>query len=325
MEVNLAIKQFRYDGALSYILYDQQRLDAVVIDAQKGHMEDYRTALWENRLKVVLAADTGAVSQEMSASSFFRTEFKCDLLAPGAASVKVIPWGRHSLEVLETPGATGDSISLLFGGMVFTGDALWIGETARTDRAGADAGKMWRSAREVLGRLVDSTLVFPGHDYNGFLFSTIGIEKGKNSVFTYVNSELFFELKRAEAQAGAVDENRGVRNRPSSASISVEKFKKKLDEKTPGVICIDVRDELEFQEAHIFGSQNIPLEDLSRRLPELRAAKRIYLLCQSGRRSPMASATLDYVGLSDVVLVSGGIKAWVGAGYPLIGHKKISV
>lgn len=317
MDANLAIKQFRHDGALSYVLYDQKTLDAVVIDAHVQKMEDYRSALWESRLRVVLAADTGAVPGEFAASSHFRNEFKCDLLGAFSKTQMRVTWAGHDIEILETPGASHDAMSLLLNGLVFTGDALWIGETIRTDRGGADAAKLWKSARDVLGKVPESTLIFPGHDYSGFLFSVMEVEKRKNPVYTCANPELFFELKRGEEQS--------PRGRPSCASISVEKFKKKMDEKSSAHLCVDVRDEMEFQESHISGAINIPMEEIAFRLPKLRQAQRIYLICQSGRRSPLAAATLDYIGLSDVVLVSGGLKAWSAAGFPVLGPKKISV
>ena len=64
-------------------------------------------------------------------------------------------------------------------------------------------------------------------------------------------------------------------------------------------------------------TRNIPISELGLHLSELRRSKKIYISCLSGFRSAAASKTLSYVGLLDVVNVSGGFKAWANAGSPV--------
>ena len=45
-----------------------------------------------------------------------------------------------------------------------------------------------------LFNLPDETLVYPGHDYQGFTVSTIGEEKRANSRFTGINRQDFINL-----------------------------------------------------------------------------------------------------------------------------------
>jgi sulfur dioxygenase len=89
--------------------------------------------------------------------------------------------GALVLDVLETPGHTPESLSLVLGDKVFTGDALLIGTCGRTDFQGGDAGTLYDSIQTRLFTLPDGYLVYPAHDYHGRTSSTIGEEKRGNT------------------------------------------------------------------------------------------------------------------------------------------------
>lgn len=65
--------------------------------------------------------------------------------------------------------------------MVFTGDALLIRGCGRTDFQGGSASVLYDSITEVLYKLPDETMVYPGHNYQGIMQSSIGEEKQFNS------------------------------------------------------------------------------------------------------------------------------------------------
>jgi rhodanese-related sulfurtransferase len=74
-----------------------------------------------------------------------------------------------------------------------------------------------------------------------------------------------------------------------------------LDE---GAVIIDVRSPLEFNNGHIKGSKNIPLDTLQRRLDEIvKFNKPLITVCQSGMRSSTAKSFLEGKGLR---VVNGG-------------------
>lgn len=54
--------------------------------------------------------------------------------------------------------------------------------------------------------------------------------------------------------------------------VAWEEFKKLYDDKN--VVVIDVRDEGSFQNGHIPGSRSIPLDDVEKRIPELKKLKK---------------------------------------------------
>ncbi|KAI8388259.1 beta-lactamase-like protein [Radiomyces spectabilis] len=86
---------------------------------------------------------------------------------------------RTRIRFLHTPGHTPGSQSLLINdARLIAGDTLLCGLCGRTDLPGGDRKIMEHTLREVLGKLDDRIVVFPGHDY-GSEWSTIGIEREK--------------------------------------------------------------------------------------------------------------------------------------------------
>lgn len=81
-------------------------------------------------------------------------------------------------------------------------------------------------------------------------------------------------------------------------------------------VIIDVRTEDEWNEAHIAGSVNIPLDDLQERAAEVPRDRPVVLHCQSGYRSSMAMSILCAQQDGDIREMTGGIAAWQQAGLP---------
>ena len=108
------------------------------------------------------------------------------------ASGDRVTFGRHALEVRETPGHTNGCLSFVTDdrSRVFTGDALLIRACGRTDFQQGDARVLYRSVREKIFSLPDGTRVFPGHDYKGRTESTVGEEKRWNPRLGEARSEL---------------------------------------------------------------------------------------------------------------------------------------
>jgi glyoxylase-like metal-dependent hydrolase (beta-lactamase superfamily II) len=87
--------------------------------------------------------------------------------------------GAITLDVIHTPGHSPGGICLHAQGHLFTGDTLFVGDSGRTDLAGADRPTLGASIRRLM-QLPDETIVWPGHDYGPMPSSTIGWEKRNN-------------------------------------------------------------------------------------------------------------------------------------------------
>jgi len=84
-------------------------------------------------------------------------------------------------------------------------------------------------------------------------------------------------------------------------------------------LVVDVRTPGEFETAHIDGAINIPLDQVDAHLRRIvtDAGGTLVLVCQSGGRAQQAASKLASAGLHDIVIMTGGMTAWVAAGGPV--------
>ena len=62
------------------------------------------------------------------------------------------------------------------------------------------------------------------------------------------------------------------------------------------VTLLDTRTPGEYSRGHIDGFKNIPVDELRERIGEIEAGKKIYVICQSGLRSYIATRILEGYG-----------------------------
>jgi glyoxylase-like metal-dependent hydrolase (beta-lactamase superfamily II) len=86
-----------------------------------------------------------------------------------------VKFGHVSLKVIQTPGHSPGSISLLGAKEIFTGDTLFAGSIGRTDFPESSEQDMKVSLKK-LADLPDNCVVYPGHGP----ITTIGEEKRSN-------------------------------------------------------------------------------------------------------------------------------------------------
>ena len=73
---------------------------------------------------------------------------------------------------------------------------------------------------------------------------------------------------------------------------------------------IDVREQWEWDIAHLEGSELIPLSSLPARVHALDTARSYALLCHHGMRSEMAANWMAQHGFTSLINIDGGIDAW---------------
>ncbi len=85
-----------------------------------------------------------------------------------------------------------------------------------------------------------------------------------------------------------------------------------------GAFFLDVRTQAEYDQGHIAGSVLIPIDQLQKRLNEVPRDQAVVLVvCRAGAQNSDATAILRQAGYSHVTCISGGMKAWASAGYPV--------
>jgi glyoxylase-like metal-dependent hydrolase (beta-lactamase superfamily II) len=187
-------------GCLSYLTYDPASNQAVLIDpsAEIG-LPAYIDALTKEGLKLVYIIETHTHADHISIAREVQEATGATLvrhaLAPSPhkdmpmTGGEELELGEARLKVLATPGHTNESISLYNGTELFTGDALLIGGTGRTDFQVGDSETLYHTLHHVIGALPVETVVRPGHDYKGHTGTTLGDEMHTNPRFLMCESE----------------------------------------------------------------------------------------------------------------------------------------
>jgi rhodanese-related sulfurtransferase len=200
--------------------------------------------------------------------------------------------GRVRLTVLETPGHTVESISILVFDLdvdarqpqaILTGDTLFVGDVGRPDLRASlgwsanDLGKMlYHSVRDKLLPLPDATLVYPAHGAGSLCgkqlsketVSTIGEQRRTNYALQPMSEPEFIELVTADQPDApsyfTYDAVLNTKERPTLSQM-LEHQLKPLDLEVlqslqaVGAQVLDVRDPVEYSRAHMKGSLNIGL------------------------------------------------------------------
>ena len=103
------------------------------------------------------------------------------------------------------------------------------------------------------------------------------------------------------------------------AEISAREAANALKGSEPPLV-LDIREQWEWDVAHIDGSQHIPLGQLPRRIAEVDTRREIVTVCHHGMRSLSARELLKGAGFSRVRSLAGGIDAWAQEVDPTLGR-----
>ncbi len=222
---------------------------------------------------------------------------------------------------------------------VFTGDALLVRGAGRTDFQQGNAHRLFRSIREELLSLPDDCIVCPAHDYEGRTSSTIGEERrfnprigggGREEDFVGYMENLGLphpkqldvavpaNLRAGEPEGGvaalAADWAPVVTTYAGLSEVAPEWVATHRGE----VTVLDVRSAAEYggELGHLEGAQLIPLEQLRTRTAEVPRGKPVVVVCQTGKRSGLATGILRKAGIPRVANVAGGMVLWRDLGLP---------
>ncbi|MEU4685271.1 MBL fold metallo-hydrolase [Streptomyces xinghaiensis] len=214
------------------------------------------------------------------------TEYESRKLTDGER----IGLGDVTLQIMETPGHTPESVSVLvyehagdevpYG--VLTGDALFIGDVGRPDllaSIGVTADELGRmlydSVHNKLMALPDEVRVFPAHGAGSACGknlstqrqSTIGEQRATNYACAPMDEDQFLAVVTAgQPSAPGYFVYDAILNRKShelfdpsttAPSLSVEEF---LARRDAGAVIVDGRDPQEFAAGHLRGSVNVPAD-----------------------------------------------------------------
>jgi len=296
------LKQFYLNclAHASYLIADEQSKVAAVVDPQRD-IDQYVAFAAEHELQIEhvflthFHADFVAGHLELrnrtGAVIYLGASAQAEYAFTPVHDGDTIDLGRVRLKVLETPGHTAESISIVVYDLsrsadpqaVLTGDTLFIGDVGRPDLrvalgwSAADlGGLLYDSLRTKLLRLPDDSLVYPAHGAGSLCgkalsketVSTLGEQRRSNYALQPMSKEEFVELVTADQPDAppyfTYDAVLNSKERPTlDTALALELKPLPLDRvlalQAEGAQVLDTRDAAEFAAAHLAGSVNIGL------------------------------------------------------------------
>ena len=283
----------------SYFLADETTGRAVVVDPRRD-IEQYLESAKEHGATIELVIETHfhadflsghlelakATGAEIGYGARANPLFVARALHDGER----ISLGDLTLEILETPGHTPESISIVvyehtnddvpYG--VLTGDTLFIGDVGRPDLlsslgATSDdlANMLYDSLRDKLMTLSDGTRVFPGHgagsacgkNLSTDITSTIGDQRATNYALQPMSRDEFVHVvTEGQPSAPAYFVYDAMRNRETHELLHEHEHPTSLtihdalERERQGAVLLDTRESAAFATGSLLGSVNVGLE-----------------------------------------------------------------
>lgn len=340
----MVFEQVATGGCRSYVLGCAETCAAVLIDPELSQIDRYLALASQHGLRIRHLIDTHTHADHFSATREISRRLQVPItmhqLSPApfldmrVGDGESIVVGKMRINVLHTPGHTRDSMCLRIDNRLFTGDTLLIGATGRTDLPTGDPEALYDSLFNRLLKLDPEYEVYPAHEYKGRDHTTLGQELKNNPRLQKRERAEFVEMMRnlnlsmpthlTEALRTNLSGGKTVAQLLSEAAhlvpfMSLEELKSRIESKDLDLIVLDVREREAFMAGHVPRARHLPRGQLELRVNEELPdpTLRILTVCEFGRISTLAAATLRQIGFQRAIALDGGMKAWREAGYPL--------
>ena len=340
----MIFEQVATGGCQSYLIGCGETCAGAVIDPEVRQIDRYQALAAQHGVRIRYVIDTHTHADHFSGAKQLAEKLGVPSVAHRMSPAPypnlrvdegdVIKVGNLRLGVLYTPGHTRDSMSLVMGDRVFTGDALLIGAAGRTDLPTGDPEQLYDSLFSKLLKLDPELRIYPAHDYKGRTCSTIAeeirsnprLQKRERGEFVEMMRTLSLSMPEHLTEALRVNMSGGVSVAQllSEAAaevpfMSMEEVKARVAKGANDLIVLDVRERDAFEAGHIPTAQHLPRGVLELKVNEALPdpTVRIVTYCEYGKISTLAAATLRRMGFTRTVALDGGMKAWREKGFPV--------
>jgi len=98
--------------------------------------------------------------------------------------------------------------------------------------------------------------------------------------------------------------------------MAMEELARRIARRQNDLVIVDVREKDQFEAGHVTGAIHLPRGQLELRVNEAfpDPTVRIVTVCEFGKISTLAAATLRSLGFVHAAAMDGGMKAWRDAG-----------
>ncbi len=337
----------------TYLLGDPVRREAVLIDPVFEHVRRDAALLRELGLTLTWTLETHVHADHVTGAWLLKQRCGSGIAISAAAGGTCadrllrpgdrIAFGARWLGTRATPGHTAGCVTYVLDDqtMAFTGDALLIRGTGRTDFQQGDAQALYRAVHEQIFTLPDSCLLYPAHDYRGLTVTSVAEERTYNprlggaitaaDFVGYMNNlglahpKLIDIAVPANLVCGRPQSEAAAAAEPEWAPLTFtfaglwEVQPHWLEEHPNAVLVLDVREPEEFVGplGHVPGARLLPLGELPARIDSLPVDRPIVTVCRTGARSAQAAVLLQRAGIERVANLAGGMVRWVAQRYPI--------
>jgi sulfur dioxygenase len=324
----------------TYLLIDPETQEGAIIDPVWEHFDRDMQIIKELGIELLYSIETHAHADHVTSGGKLRQMTGAKIVFGEKAGIQSIDisikhneelkLGNYNIRAISTPGHTNACTSYYIDGMVFTGDTLLIRGCGRTDFQDGDPEQLFDSITQQLFTFGDDTRVYPGHDYNGRMSSTIGEEKRWNlrlgndrskTEFIDLMNNLNLDLPKKINEAVPANMSCGINFNPKRYvldDVSMDDLHQVWKQLPEDTLIVDNRTPEEFDSGHIPGSCNMPMGTENEHLDTLKQYKKVYIHCRSGRRSQTVFTNLNFLGIDHLACVChGGMPDWIKAGYEI--------
>lgn len=186
----MILEQIRggFGANFAYVVADEDSKEGVVIDPS-GMSKRILDSVERMGIEVLYVINTHGHGDHTGGNEEIARKTDASIVkhvsnaGPSDTGVKdgdVLKIGGIEASIIHTPGHSSDSISILIGKNLFTGDTLFINECGRTDMGGGSSEQLWDSLLNRIAKLDDDLEVYPGHDYGPIPHDSLGNQKRGN-------------------------------------------------------------------------------------------------------------------------------------------------
>jgi glyoxylase-like metal-dependent hydrolase (beta-lactamase superfamily II)/rhodanese-related sulfurtransferase len=340
----MIFQQIATGGCQSYLVGCDDTCAAALIDPEIRQLDRYQAQAARDGLRIQYVIDTHTHADHFSAARELGRSLGVPIVmhrdspAPFAdlrlLDGDILLIGNMRMRALHTPGHTRDSMCLLTEDRIFTGDTLLIGATGRTDLPTGDPDALYDSLFNNLLQLDPQLKVFPAHDYKNAGSTTIGAEIESNPRLKLRDRAAFVDMMQhlnltapthlTEALRTNMSGGKAVARLLAEAAakttfISLAELHSRIARDDDPLVVLDVREKDAYDAGHVPRARHLPRGQLELRvndeLPD--PTTRIVTVCEFGKISTLAAATLRELGFMRASALDGGMKAWRDQGLPL--------
>jgi sulfur dioxygenase len=193
-----------HSSAYTYVVADLSQKKAAIFDPVLKKLDRDLTIIRELGVELSYCFETHLHDDHVSAAAYLREAMGCQIAVPAASGIldadifvadgDNFALGDINISVIDTAGhASAHCAYFINHDRLITGDSLTIRSCGHVTAADASAEALWESVHSQLFVLSGSTIVYPGHDFQGRTCSTIAEEREYNPRLALKSKQAFIQ------------------------------------------------------------------------------------------------------------------------------------